>query len=167
MDNLTCKICDNEYSGRPNTRYCSDECRAMYNAMRSKQYRKEHPEYVARELVRLEKWKKENKQHAEIARKIIRSKRRKGQRGSGTLTASEWKETMEFFTGCCAYCEEPLGEEYHKDHFFPFCDGGEFTKSNIVPSCPKCNQLKGAAHPRDFCEEDTWLRITNRIGYMT
>lgn len=64
-----------------------------------------------------------------------------------TLTADEWKVTLDYFNNECAYCGSTLA--IHKDHVVPCVKGGGFTKENIIPACPDCNNRKKA---RDMTE---------------
>ena len=163
MDGLICKICNNEYSGRPNTRYCSDRCSLDYARVKQNEYRSTRPERNKEDLARLMRWKENNPEKNMRARKVLKAKRKHEQRSTNnpaTLTSKEWSETLEFFDNSCAYCGIVLEEGYHKDHFIPLCMGGEYTAANIIPSCPSCNMRKNAMHPRDVCDEDTWNYIT-------
>lgn len=47
----------------------------------------------------------------------------------------------------CFYCNSLLDKTtWELDHFSPLSNGGENTIYNIVPSCNKCNRLKGSMH---------------------
>jgi hypothetical protein len=66
------------------------------------------------------------------------------------LTKEEWKLTLSYFNNSCSYCsitEYECWDKYHKhlaqEHVIPLINGGHFTKSNIIPSCPSCNASKG------------------------
>lgn len=68
-------------------------------------------------------------------------------RGESNLsyTHQEWKETVIFFGGECAYCGRTMkkGERLTRDHLVPVADGGATTQSNVVPACKSCNSSKG------------------------
>lgn len=61
-----------------------------------------------------------------------------------TLTGEEWKQILEAYGHCCAYCRFPFGPDRKatQDHFIPVSKGGHHTKENIVPACGKCNCSK-------------------------
>ena len=68
-------------------------------------------------------------------------------RGESNLnyTHQEWKETVIFFGGECAYCGRTMkkGERLTRDHLVPVAEGGATTQSNVVPACRSCNSSKG------------------------
>lgn len=65
-----------------------------------------------------------------------------------TLTMNEWLETLSHFDNKCCYCSSEH-DVLQQDHFIPLSKGGGYTKENIVPACPSCNQSK---NDRDFSE---------------
>jgi 5-methylcytosine-specific restriction endonuclease McrA len=58
-----------------------------------------------------------------------------------TLTTLDWEEIKKDFKNECAYCGEKTSLEI--EHIIPVSKGGGLTKSNIIPSCKKCNINKG------------------------
>lgn len=58
----------------------------------------------------------------------------------GTVTLSEWKETLEYFDNSCAYCGST--DNITQDHIVPISSGGLNTKYNLVPACKTCNCSK-------------------------
>ena len=53
----------------------------------------------------------------------------------------------------CWYCGAELSKrpkDYSIDHFTPRCDGGTNTLKNLVPSCVRCNNLKGSLSLDEF-----------------
>lgn len=56
------------------------------------------------------------------------------------FTYAEWLVVKEHFNNKCAYC----GVEHvlSQDHFVPLCNGGEYSRNNIVPVCHMCNSSK-------------------------
>lgn len=71
--------------------------------------------------------------------------------GPPRLTLKEWRERLEEFNHCCAYCGE--GAKPNEDgspgrleleHLTPLSRGGEHRKHNIVPACGTCNKEKGS-----------------------
>ncbi len=58
-----------------------------------------------------------------------------------TLTAAQWREILEAFNHCCAYClrgDLPMTQ----DHMIPVSKGGAHSASNVVPACKSCNSRK-------------------------
>lgn len=51
-------------------------------------------------------------------------------------------------TGICYYCKNKFApKDLTMDHIVPIARGGKSTKSNIVPSCKKCNTEKKLKTP--------------------
>jgi 5-methylcytosine-specific restriction endonuclease McrA len=69
----------------------------------------------------------------------------------GTLTFKQWMDILEFHSYSCAYCH---GNYDVLEHFIPltFPDAGT-TAHNCVPSCNRCNSLKGPYHPERMPEK--------------
>lgn len=67
-------------------------------------------------------------------------------------THQQWKETVIYFGGECAYCGRTMkkGERLTKDHLEPVSGGGATTQDNIVPACSSCNSSKGATEWREW-----------------
>ena len=67
-------------------------------------------------------------------------------------THQQWKETVIFFGGECAYCGRTMhkGERLTRDHLEPVSEGGLTTQDNIVPACSSCNSSKGAEEWREW-----------------
>lgn len=65
---------------------------------------------------------------------------------------NDWKETVIFFGGECAYCGKTTrkGERLTRDHLVPVSHGGTTTQRNIVPACSSCNSSKGAKEWREW-----------------
>jgi site-specific recombinase XerD len=59
-----------------------------------------------------------------------------------TLTPRRWLETQIAFKGLCAYCGQAEGDVI--EHVTPISRGGGTTGDNCVPSCLRCNGLKGS-----------------------
>lgn len=64
----------------------------------------------------------------------------------------QWKETVIFFKGECAYCGRTMrkGERLTRDHLEPVKSGGCTTQDNIIPACSSCNSAKGATEWREW-----------------
>ncbi len=62
------------------------------------------------------------------------------------ITTEEWQEALEDFDFSCAYCGrkyDDLKPYFTIDHYTPLATGGGSCIDNCVPSCVKCNSLKG------------------------
>lgn len=109
-----------------NTKY-RDDCKTCYNIRRRENAtKKKHTDFVG-------------------------SMKRRGESGI-EYTHQQWKETVIFFGGKCAYCGRTMrkGERLTKDHLEPVSNGGATTQENIIPACHSCNSSKGAAEWRSW-----------------
>jgi len=82
-----------------------------------------------------------------LARSVARRARLKG--ATGTHTATEWREKLELFAGCCIYCgrdDVPMT----RDHKIPLSRGGSNAIENILPACHSCNSRKRAMTADEF-----------------
>lgn len=68
------------------------------------------------------------------------------------FTHQEWKETLIFFNGECAYCgcTPRRGQRLTRDHLEPVSHGGRTVHGNIIPACSSCNSSKGAEDFKDW-----------------
>lgn len=57
------------------------------------------------------------------------------------VSAETWAAILAWYSGLCAYCQEAPGST--RDHVVPLSRGGEDSPGNLVPSCLRCNLLKG------------------------
>lgn len=74
------------------------------------------------------------------AKKRMKSKERGA--ALATLTALDWHKILKHFNKRCAYCQsEHLPVE--QEHKTPLSRGGNHDKNNVVPSCRRCNLVKG------------------------
>lgn len=61
----------------------------------------------------------------------------------------------------CAYCNVSINEYSRTtDHAFPRETGGVLSNKNKVPSCRKCNELKGNMNPFEF------IKALNSMIYL-
>lgn len=82
---------------------------------------------------------------------FIGSMKRRGE-SNLSYTHEQWKQTVIFFGGTCAYCGRTMkkGERLTKDHLVPVAEGGATTQSNVVPACSSCNSSKGKEEWREW-----------------
>ena len=85
------------------------------------------------------------------------------------FTLLEWYEVLKVFQKKCAYCgieESRLDQE----HFIPLTKQGKYTKSNIIPSCRKCNSSKNNNYFNQwyptykFYDKEREIKILNYIN---
>lgn len=59
----------------------------------------------------------------------------------------DWRDAMLHFRGACAWCGKKEGrsrkDKLERDHVVPVSLGGKTIRTNIVPSCCKCNRGRG------------------------
>lgn len=59
-------------------------------------------------------------------------------------TATQRTAVYDMCNGCCGYCGREMSQsEMQIDHMNPFEDGGSNDMSNLLPSCKRCNAMKG------------------------
>lgn len=120
-------------------------------------HRKHTQEWRADNQEKVIEYRKQYKKINPIKIRIDKQKRRTlKQNLLSTLTTKQYIETLTHFNNSCAYCGMTQKEHIktknhrlHQDHFIPLLKNGEYTKSNILPSCQSCNCSKG---DRDFQE---------------
>lgn len=76
-----------------------------------------------------------------------------------TLTIAEWREILNEYNHCCAYCGKP-GQRFTQEHKMPVSRGGGYTRENIVPACRSCNSQKHNKTPDEFA---AYLKHKRRI----
>lgn len=70
--------------------------------------------------------------------------------GRGDVTTKQLTELLNN-AKVCYWCNVSLKKvKVHIDHYVPLAKGGEHTLSNLVISCQKCNNQKGAKDPIEF-----------------
>jgi len=149
-----CKACEAAY------RAAHREEIAAYGAQWYKDHRKEM-------LQRNAQWKKDNreeradynaqwrKDNPDKVRAQKHRRRARKQGNGGTHTSADIQRAGDSQNwvcwwrgpGCTVYCRD----KYHVDHLIPIARGGHNDPSNIVISCPHCNDSKGAKTPDEFC----------------
>ncbi len=85
--------------------------------------------------------------------------RRRGAPGAG-FSGRAFAALVETYGGLCAYCSDPLGDDYEPDHVVALGRGrgGHNVIDNIVPACKPCNRAKSSK------TVETWLEILLREG---
>jgi len=57
------------------------------------------------------------------------------------FTKDDWFQCLNAFDYTCAYCGKH-SKKLQQEHFIPVNKLGTYTKDNIIPACPRCNQSK-------------------------
>lgn len=118
---------------------------------------------------------KQCKECINIKRACQRDKRRvskfaakERQRAMGeevVYTVEDWKATMLFFGGRCAYCGMQQGRakdaKLDKDHVIAFSKGGKTERHNIIPACRKCNRGRGNRDWKEWYREQEFYSVDN------
>jgi len=75
--------------------------------------------------------------------------RRERQRARALRNTQWWKNLRG--RGICHYCRRRVPPRaLTMDHIVPLIRGGKTSKSNVVPSCKPCNDLKGNLIPSEW-----------------
>lgn len=62
----------------------------------------------------------------------------------------------------CHYCNNTLNnKDWNLDHFYPLSRGGKNKNTNIVPSCRRCNMMKGDLNGYDFINKCKEISLAN------
>lgn len=174
--NNYCKACA---KARANQWYSENTERAKANVAR---YQGDHPEQTtatkrrhydrnkAKIIARAREWRTAdpdrfrkcvyNYTHSEKGRTAVLRRRARERSLPHTLTAKQWRECLEYWNNCCAYCgaQQDFWSTIAADHFIPLvssaCIGT--VVENMIPACRFCNASKQHKDPA------TWL--TERYG---
>lgn len=106
-------------------------------------YRKRLAEYHATEAGKLNRHLRK-----------LRRRAREADAEMCSVTASDWRNLVRQYRGCCAYCgasDRPLTRE----HVIPLARGGRHAIGNILPVCGSCNYSKA---DRLLIEWRAWKR---------
>ena len=88
-----------------------------------------------------------HKQNPQIAKAANhRRKARKSNTTENIFTEQDRRDLIQEYEGRCAYCSTKV-IYLEMDHIIPLSQGGQHTKSNIVPACFNCNRSKGKKTP--------------------
>ena len=116
----------------------------------------------------IKRWQKNNTGKTRIFGQRRRAKQKKV---LSTLTEWQWEQAKEYFNQKCAYCGKK--RKLHQEHFIPLASQGEYTVSNILPSCQKCNSRKSTKdffewYPRQpFYSATREKKILKHLGYIS
>jgi 5-methylcytosine-specific restriction endonuclease McrA len=66
------------------------------------------------------------------------------------ISANDVFEILNIYSYKCIYCQTDLKKVWHLDHYTPLSRGGKNNFKNIVPSCPRCNIMKGNMDGHQF-----------------
>lgn len=96
-----------------------------------------------------------HKNNPEKVRAKVQRRDAKRRNLPATFTPEDWRIALEYFNGCCAYCNNPPSffDRHlllHQDHYTPLNKGGAYTANNIVPACQSCNLSKNDKSPQEW-----------------
>lgn len=101
-------------------------------------------------------------------RRVSKFAAKERQRAMGeevVYTVEDWKATMLFFGGRCAYCGMQQGRakdtKLDKDHVIAFSKGGKTERHNIIPACRKCNRGRGNRDWKEWYREQEFYSVDN------
>jgi 5-methylcytosine-specific restriction endonuclease McrA len=86
------------------------------------------------------------------------------------ISGNDVLAVLKLYEFSCVYCSKKLkNAPWHLDHFYPLSKGGKNKIENIVPSCPRCNVMKGDLDGMQFVkwckkvlEKNTFYRKEGR-----
>ncbi len=136
-----------------------------YNRRWYEQNRANNPEYL--EQLRLyretnkqkrreymQRYRRENREALLVSKRVRNATRRARKRDAGgSYSSDDLRQMYEQQEGLCCWCETPLLETFHADHFVPLSKGGQNTVDNLALSCPNCNTTKACKLPLEFVEK--------------
>jgi hypothetical protein len=104
-----------------------------------KKNREKNPEVF---IARQRRYIKNNKEKClELGRKHTSSRRARMKKLVADFTEEQWKACLVEFDNKCAYCGKE-SDDLHQEHVIPVSKDGDYTVSNIVPACKRCNTSK-------------------------
>lgn len=113
-----------------------------------KNYILRHPEYA--KAKRKRNYERHYAKNPSYYSSKVAKRRAKMQMIEGSFTQAEITELYEEQGGVCFYCSEPLGNDFHRDHYVPLSRGGTNWIENIVLACEPCNLSKGDKLPTEW-----------------
>lgn len=78
-----------------------------------------------------------------------------------------WIWCLRYFKFRCAYCGRKM--RLYAEHFKPRWAGGELTKNNIIPTCKRCNRIKGNYEAMEWYVNQPFFdkrRLENILSYL-
>ena len=142
-----CKDCRGQEYRENRDKYLRQH--AQYRETHREQLRQRQREYDAahreEKRVRDREWQRQNPERCRA-----KTHRRRARLASlpADLTWEEWQEILMKYDHSCAYCEAK-SKKLQQEHVTPVAQGGGYTRDNIVPACPGCNQRKGNRTPEE------------------
>lgn len=111
--------------------------------------------------LRARAWDKANPDKKQAHAANIKARRRSRYKATGRVTGLQWRECLESFNHCCAYCGAS-DRKLTQDHMTPISRGGAHSIENVVPACGPCNSKKCDRGPLSMVNEAFHLRgLTN------
>jgi hypothetical protein len=111
---------------------------------KSRQWKKNNPE-----IMRASEKRQRQTPHGKARLFFNNNKRRLGGSLLNSKMVADWIETQKKGGRLiCAYCGKDSTDKYEIDHYIPLAKGGSNALDNFRISCPKCNRLKSAKHPK-------------------
>ena len=83
---------------------------------------------------------------------------------AATLTVEDWIETLEHFSGCCAF--NPMHSYEVLEHFMPLSRGGSTTSFNCIPACAWCNAIKNDKPPSEITNNELLKAVPSIQQYL-
>jgi 5-methylcytosine-specific restriction endonuclease McrA len=128
---------------------------------RTRKWKNDNPSYMANYL------KKYREVNREKIASYLRNYKARKKNSQGSHTGSDIIDIIKKQNNLCFWCSIQL-KEIHIDHYIPLFSGGSNDKSNLVASCPKCNQSKGRKMPHEFIayqqQNNERQRLQNQTG---
>jgi len=170
-----CKFCKNIKSlddfnkvGESRVQEFCLSCKHENKKSRRDYYKKHYNKNKDEKKIYYKKWK----DSGGLEKRRLSEQRRESRKNNliSDLTEDEWNEALIFFGYSCSYCgleESSLnGERLHQEHIIPMSKGGGYTKSNIIPSCKKCNSSKNNMDLDEFVKyanisKERYMKIKN------
>lgn len=92
-----------------------------------------------------------------LKRTYKHNRKSKEKENGGKLSKGLQERLFKLQKGMCPCCGMPLGKDYHMDHIFPTCMGGQNIDSNIQLLRSICNLQKSSNDPVDFMRAKGFL----------
>ena len=68
-------------------------------------------------------------------------------KAEGSYTAADIADLLRMQKGNCSFCLQPLGSDFHVDHYQPLTRGGSNDRKNLRLLHQSCNLRKHASDP--------------------